>query len=71
MNDVDIATYIMISEPVFEIGDKQYSVCCPKSGLFCTWDSDGNTFDFRGIAELLNHWMIDGRPFREIVNSIM
>lgn len=71
MNEFDIATYLMISEPAFEIGDKQYSVCCPGGDLFCTWDSDGNTFDFQGVADLLDHWIIEGKPFREIVASIM
>ena len=71
MNDDDIALFLMINEPAFEVGDKQYSVCCPRTNLYATWDSDGNTFDFTDITSLLDEWVVDGKPFREIVQSIM
>lgn len=71
MNDDDIALFLMINEPAFEVGDKQYSVCCPRNNLYATWDSDGNTFDFTDITSLLDEWVVDGKPFREIVESIM
>ena len=41
------------------------------SELFSTWDSDGNTFDFHGVTALLDNWIINGKPFREIVEKIM
>ena len=59
-----------MNEPVFEIGGKQYSVCAPSNG-FSTWDSDGNMFDFTTVHELLERWIVDGKPFREIVATIM
>lgn len=71
MNDKDIALFLMINEPHFDIGKKQYSVCCPSGGQFSTWDSDGNTFDFPDVSSLLDNWLVDGKPFREIVESIM
>ena len=71
MKENDIALFLMINEPAFTIGNKQYSVCCPEGDEFCTWDSDGNTFDFLGITSLLDDWVIDGKPFRNIVESVM
>lgn len=70
-NKDEIELFLLINEPAFEIGDVQYSVCCPHGKLFCTWDSDGNTFDFQGIDDLLEHWIVGGKPFKEIVNTIM
>lgn len=60
----------MMNEPAFDIGGKQYSVCCPGDG-FSTWDSDGNTHDFPNIQTLLHDWIIEGKPFRDIIDSIM
>lgn len=71
MTDGDIALFLMINEPAFDVGDKQYSVCCPKNDLFATWDSDGNEFDYTSVADLLDNWIVDGKPFREIVPNIM
>lgn len=70
MSDKDIETYLMINEPAFYVDEKQYSVCCI-DGIFGTWDSDGNTFDFHSVSDLLDHWIIGGRPFREIIETIM
>jgi hypothetical protein len=67
----DIALFLAINEPAFELDGKQYSVCSPSNELFSTWDSDGNTFDFHGITALLDNWIINGKPFREIVEKIM
>ena len=70
MNDNDIGIFLMINEPVFSIGNKQYSVCSPGSG-FSTWSSDGTMLDFPDIQSLLDGWVIDGKPFRSIVNTLM
>lgn len=70
MNRADIATYLMINEPAFDIGGKQYAVCCINH-VFGTWDSDGNTFNFDSVDDLLEKWMIDGKPFQEILPTIM
>lgn len=71
MNESDIALFLAMNEPAFEAGGKQYSVCCPADDLFSTWDSEGNVFDFHGITSLLNDWIVNGKPFREIVSTIM
>lgn len=71
MSDKDIALFIMVNEPAFYIGDKQYSVCCPNSKRFYTWDSDNNELNFKDISDLLDNWIINGKPFREIVQDIM
>lgn len=70
MDEKDIALFLMVNEPAFAFGGKQYSVCCP-DGTYATWDSDGNTFDFPDVRSLLDGWMINGKPFRDIVESIM
>lgn len=70
MNEKDIEVYLMVNEPVFVWGDKQYSVCYVNE-MFCTWDSDGNTFDFQDISSLLDSWIVDGKPFRDVVETIM
>ena len=70
MPDKDLALYIQLNEPVFDYGGKQYSVCCP-DGTFATWDSDGNTGDFPDVNALLDGWVIDGKPFREVAGSVI
>lgn len=70
MNDRDIETFLMINEPTFEINGKCYSVCVV-DGVYGTWDSDGLTFDFPDVSALLDNWMIDGKPFRNVVKNIM
>ena len=71
MNDKDIALYLIVNEPTFKISGKQYTVCSPTGQEFFTWDSDGNKFDFSDITDLLDHWNVDGKPFRDIVKKIM
>lgn len=63
--------FLMMNEPAFEWAGKQYSVCCPADGIFATWDSDGNTLDFSDIKSLLDYWIVGGKPFRDVVRSIM
>ena len=70
MNDTEIETYLMMNEPAFSIGKKQYSVCCADE-VFGTWDSDGNTFNFYSITDFLDNWIVDGKPFGEIIQTIM
>lgn len=67
----DIELFILTNEPTFTVGGKEYSVCCPETGSFSTWDSDGNRNDFVGLDSLLDKWIIDEKPFREIVPSLM
>lgn len=71
MEKRQIELFLMINEPAFTIGDIQYSVCCPEDQLFCTWDSEENTFDFSSLDDLLDHWIVDGKPFREVIDSVM
>lgn len=71
MNDKSIGRYLMINEPTFVLGGKQYSVCCPTGNQFSTWDSDGNTLDFPDVTSLLDNWIVNGKPFRNVVKNIM
>lgn len=70
MDDNRIALYLMMNEPAFDMGGKQYSVCCPDE-TFSTWDSDGNELDFKNIHDLLDNWIVAGQPFRNVVENIM
>lgn len=70
MDDDKIALFLMMNEPAFDMGGKQYSVCCP-GDTFATWDSDGNEFDFSDIQDLLDHWIVDGKPFRDVIGIIL
>ena len=70
MIEKDVALFLMLNEPSFEVGEVQYSVCCPGNG-YSTWDSDGNTFDYPDLSTLLNHWMVGGKPFRDRVEKLM
>lgn len=71
MSDKDIGVHLMINEPTFVLGGKQYSVCCPVPNEFSTWDSDGNTLDFQNVTSLLDSWIVNGKPFRDVVKEII
>ena len=71
MNNDDIALFLMMNEPAFDAAGKQYSVCCPGDDIFATWDSDGNKLEFYGIDDLLDNWIVAGKPFRDVVSSII
>ena len=71
MSNDDIILFLLLNEPAFEIDGKQYSVCCPEDDLFSTWDSDGNTHDYNSIDNLLDNWIVGGKPFRDVVPAIM
>ena len=70
MQDDDIAVYLMLNEPAFDAGGRRYSVCYV-NGTFCTLDPDGSSSDFPDIASLLDNWIVDGRPFRQTVHSLL
>lgn len=65
MDLAELELFLLINEPVFDVGEVQYSVCSPRKGLFCTWDSAGGEHDFDGFEALLDGWIIAGKPFRE------
>lgn len=67
----DIKMFLIINEPAFDVGDVQYSVCVPEKDIYCTWDSTGEVHDFYSLEALLDQWMIQGRPFREVIKEIM
>lgn len=67
----EIELFLTMNEPAFEIGDVQYSVCCSTDGQFFTWDSTGKKLNFHGIDNLLDSWIVGGRKFGEVVDTIM
>ena len=71
MTKDDIDLFLQINEPVFDVGEMQYSVCCPEEGLYATWDSKGNMFDFNSIDDLLDNWIIAGKSFRDVAQELI
>ena len=70
MKEYDIEMFLDLNEPSFDFNGKQYSVC-HVNGVYGTWDSDGNTFDFHSLSDLLENWIFDGKPFRQVVEMVM
>ncbi len=66
-----IEMFLILNEPTFTISGKQYSICCPEPGSYSTWDSDENVFDFDSLESLLDGWIVDEKPFGEIVSKLM
>ena len=70
MNEKDIALFLMLNEPSFEVGAVQYSVSCHGKG-YAKWDYAGNTFDYPDLQALLEKWVVGGKPFRDRIEELM
>ena len=70
MNEEAIELFLQLNEPAFEVGGKQYSVCCPGT-YYATWDERENRAEFSDIRSLLDDWIVDGKPFRNVVQQIL
>lgn len=60
------------NEPDFSYNGQEYSICWPGGRYFVTAsDSPGDSdLEFDSLDDLLDHWMIQGRPLREILPEI-
>ena len=63
---------IQYNEPSFGYRGKEYSICHP-ADKFYVWSEDqpqDNDLEFNDANDLLEHWMIHGRPFKDILPDI-
>ncbi|NJP40419.1 hypothetical protein HCH52_05075 [Oscillospiraceae bacterium HV4-5-C5C] len=68
----DFKNMMMINEPAFAYHDEEYSICWPDNQYHVTASdhpSDIN-FVFESLDDLLDNWMIQGRPLRQILPDI-
>lgn len=60
------------NEPSFSYCGKEYSICHPKD-TFYVWSEDrpeDSSLEFSDLDDLLDHWMIHGKPLRQILPDI-
>lgn len=60
---------MMCNEPEFSYNGQEYSICSPNGKYYVTAsDSPSDVeLEFETLDDLLNSWMIQGHPFREIL----
>lgn len=63
---------MMCNEPDFRYNGQEYSICWPGGRYYVTASDSPNDVDleFSTLDDLLEHWMIQGRPLREILPYI-
>lgn len=68
----DFKDMMMCNEPDFLYNGQEYSICWPGGKYYVTAsDSPGDIdLEFDGLDDLLDHWMIQGRPLRDILSDI-
>lgn len=61
------------NEPDFIYNRQHYSICWPDGKYYVTAsDSPGDAdLVFDSLDDLLDHWIIQGKPFREILKDIV
>lgn len=70
MDRKKVEQWLLVNEPAFQYGGKQYSVCSV-DGMYYTWNSDGEEEDFSGVDNLLDNWTVGGKRFKDILDEIM
>ena len=63
---------MVCNEPDFEYNGQEYSICWPDGKYYVT-ASDSPTdvgLEFETIDDLLDHWLIQGKPLRDILPDI-
>lgn len=68
----DFKTMMLCNEPDFGYNGQEYSICCPNSKYYvAASDSPGDVdLEFASLNDLLDRWMIQGRPLREVLPEI-
>lgn len=63
---------LLCNEPDFGYNGKEYSICCPNGTFYVTAeDSPGdNALSFASADDLLDRWIIQGKPLGEILSLI-
>lgn len=63
---------LMVNEPSFEYNGKEYAIASP-NGVFCVYAEDSPSDEdllFQTADDLLEHWIIQGKPLKEIVREL-
>ncbi|MFR1051495.1 MAG: hypothetical protein ACLSE7_07170 [Lachnospirales bacterium] len=68
----DFKDMMMCNEPDFLYNGQEYSICWPGGKYYVTAsDSPGDLdLEFDTIDDLLDGWMIQGKPLRDILSDI-
>ena len=61
MDRKKVEQWLLVNEPAFQYGGKQYSVC----------SVDGEEEDFSGVDNLLDNWMVGGKRFKDILDEVI
>ena len=63
---------MMCNEPEFSYNGQDYSICSPDGKYYVTASDSPSDIDlvFSTLDDLLNFWMIQGRPLRTILSDI-
>lgn len=63
---------LLVNEPSFEYNGKEYTIAQPK-GFFTVYAEDSPSDEdlvFETSDDLLEHWMIQGKPLKDIVSEL-
>lgn len=64
---------MMCNEPDFDYNGQSYSICSPELKEFYVTASDSpndKNLAFTSLDDLLDNWLIQGKPFREILPEV-
>ena len=65
----DFKDMMMYNEPDFSYNGQEYSICSPNGKYYVLASDSPHDVDleFDTLDDLLDHWMIQGRPLRGIL----
>ena len=63
---------LLYNEPSFSYHGKEYGICHPNDlfGVYAEDQPSDIELSFQNVDDLLDGWMIQGKPFREILPEI-
>ena len=63
---------LVCNEPDFEYNGQIYSICCPHKTYYVTASDSPDDIDleFSSVDDMLDHWLIQGKPLRAILPDI-
>lgn len=63
---------LVCNEPDFEYNGQMYSICCPNGIYFVTASDSPSDIDLRfgSVDDMLDSWVIQGSPLRDILKDI-
>ncbi len=68
----DFRSLLICNEPDFSYNGQVYSICSPDGKYYVTASDSPGDVDlvFASVDDLLDHWIIQGKPLREILPYI-